>query len=306
MSTRPATLVLSGGGAKGAFQVGAEQVLREQGGFTWERVFGVSVGALNGALIAQAAYGLLAEVWRSIKEQDIYKKAGWLKVAWRIAIQHKTGLYDGSPLKKTIDKYVTGRPFKVPFHAGRVSLTSGQYELVASTAADIYDAIWHSATMPVIWEPIGPKAYVDGGLRNVTPLGDALRFHCTEVVVITCDPAEITEAARPRDILAALVRSLTEITINEIFRNDLREFVRINRLVTQAAAKGVALADHTGAAYRHCPITIFHPTQHLGDTLDFSRATTEWRLQAGRVAVFEWLAREKGSGVGPPASGVVA
>lgn len=52
MPSRTATLVLSGGGSKGAFQVGAERVRRQEFGFQSERIFGVSLGALNATLLA--------------------------------------------------------------------------------------------------------------------------------------------------------------------------------------------------------------------------------------------------------------
>lgn len=111
MTARFATLVLSGGGTKGAFQVGAEAVLRREGGFQWERIF-------------------------------------------------------NSP--------------------------------------EILDAVWHSATMPVIWEPIGPRALVDGGLRNVTPLGDALDHQPTELVVLNCSPDQPDIAEAPRAVRSPL------------------------------------------------------------------------------------------------------
>ncbi len=38
-------LVLSGGGAKGAFQCGAEKYAREVKGYHWDIIAGVSVGA---------------------------------------------------------------------------------------------------------------------------------------------------------------------------------------------------------------------------------------------------------------------
>ena len=143
---RRATLVLSGGGAKGAFQVGAEQVLREEGGFEWERIFGVSVGALNGALLAQHEYDRLLHVWQTIRREDLYRKPWWPWLAVRLVILGKAGIYDNTPLRATIQKHVAGRPFRVPLHIGRVSLTSGAYERVRSdqsTEADLLDAYPH-------------------------------------------------------------------------------------------------------------------------------------------------------------------
>lgn len=283
-------LVLSGGGAKGAFQVGAEQVLRQEGVFQWERIFGVSVGALNGTLLAQQAYDRLLEVWNTIRQEDVYRKVWWPWIAVRLAVLRKAGIYDGRPLRKTIEKHAAGRPFRVPLHVGRVSLVSGAYELVSSDSPEILDAVWHSATMPVIWEPIGERALVDGGLRNVTPLGDALEFDPTELVVINCSPDQPDIAPKPADIIAAAKRSLADITINEIMVNDVREFVRINKLVRQAREKGCTLVNGNGRPYRDCPITVIRPRLPLGDSLDFSRAAIAERLEAGREAAREWLA----------------
>src|SRR6185436_10760264 len=109
MPIRRATLVLSGGGTKGAFQVGAEQVLREQGGYEWERIFGVSVGALNGLLLAQGEYQRLLEVWHTIRQEDAYRKVWWPIIAWRLAVLRKAGIYDASALRKTIQRHAAGR-----------------------------------------------------------------------------------------------------------------------------------------------------------------------------------------------------
>ena len=46
------SLVLEGGGAKGAYQIGAYIALKEKG-FEFDHVVGTSIGAINGAVIAQ-------------------------------------------------------------------------------------------------------------------------------------------------------------------------------------------------------------------------------------------------------------
>ena len=48
-------LVLSGGGAKGAFQFTAEKYAREVKGYHWDVIAGVSVGALNGSMLKVTA-----------------------------------------------------------------------------------------------------------------------------------------------------------------------------------------------------------------------------------------------------------
>ena len=289
MIARQATLVLSGGGARGAFQVGAERVLREELGYRWERIFGVSVGALNGTMLGQGRPDELAAVWRSIEEKDVYQKYSWLHVAFRIAVLKKLGLYDDTPLRRLIERHAAHRPFQIPVHVGRVSLVTGRYEVVTSDRpeAEFLDAVWQSATMPIIWEPIGPNAYVDGGLRNITPLGDALDLNPTEVVVIVASRDEVEKVERPRSIVEVATRALTDITLNEILIEDVRGFVRINHLVKQAADRGVELRSESGAPYRYVPITVVRPAESLGDTLDFNRESIRRRIALGELAARE-------------------
>jgi NTE family protein len=284
ITTRPAFLVLSGGGARGAFQVGAERVLRDELGFRWRHVFGVSVGALNATLIAQEEYDRLYGLWKAVREEDIYRKFWWLRVLWRVGVRKKLGFYDNRPLRETIEKNAAGRPFRIPVHVGRVSLVSGAYELVGNDEPGFLDAVWESTTMPIVWEPIGAAANVDGGLRNVTPLGDALGFGPPEIVVVLNGPKALEAAPPPRTVIDVAKRSLVDITINEILVNDVRKFIRINDLVKQAEKHGVDLTDSEGRAYRFCPITVIAPEEPLGDVLDFSPDKIEERLTAGAEA----------------------
>lgn len=78
-------LVLSGGGARGAFQAGALVELLEYFERTGKRInilSGTSVGALNGMSIAQApdlkaAREEIETQWKKLTNDDIYKVRGW-------------------------------------------------------------------------------------------------------------------------------------------------------------------------------------------------------------------------------------
>jgi NTE family protein len=287
---RPAILVLAGGGARGAFQAGAERVLREEGGYRWTRIFGVSVGALNATLLAQGEYDRLLRLWQTIREEDVHRTFSWPRVAWRVAVGGRLGFYDNRPLRDLIREHGEGRPFLVPAYAGRVSLVTGLYDTVNSSEPGFFDAVWQSATMPVIWEPVGERAYVDGAIRNAAPLGDALDQEPSEIVVVLNAPKEIEPADPPRHIIAAARRSLAEIAINEIFATDVREFLRINALVRQAAEAGVILRRPTdGSPYSFCPIRVVLPPEPLGHTLDFTPRVVARNLRAGIEAAREAL-----------------
>ena len=55
-------LVLAGGGAKGIYQLGAWQAIRELG-IEFSVVVGVSIGSINGALIASDSFDAAKQLW---------------------------------------------------------------------------------------------------------------------------------------------------------------------------------------------------------------------------------------------------
>ena len=69
-------LVLAGGSTRGAIQIGMLQVLAEHG-FVPDRVYGSSVGAINGAGFAadptREGVERMAQIWLGLKREDIYR-----------------------------------------------------------------------------------------------------------------------------------------------------------------------------------------------------------------------------------------
>lgn len=61
---KPYGLVLAGGGAKGAYQMGAWKAMIEMG-VEFEAVAGTSIGAINGALIAQGDFDTAMKLWNN-------------------------------------------------------------------------------------------------------------------------------------------------------------------------------------------------------------------------------------------------
>ena len=63
-------LVLGGGGAKGAYEIGAIDALEEMG-IRAGSVFGTSVGALNASMYAQGTMDKAARLWENIRLSDV-------------------------------------------------------------------------------------------------------------------------------------------------------------------------------------------------------------------------------------------
>ncbi|MCI0595814.1 MAG: patatin-like phospholipase family protein [candidate division Zixibacteria bacterium] len=281
-------LVLSGGGAKGAFQFAAEKYAREVKGYKWDLIAGVSVGALNGVMLAMRKYARLAEIWKNISNEQVYtgKMNFWAVVKMLFGSK---SVYGNKPLKKLIDREVEPGLVKTDLRIGAVSLRTGEYKLFTSKdpefAPKLKEIVLASTIMPIIWEPLEMtdqyRAMVDGGLRNISPLGDVLDAAPDLVVVINCNPTAPAVQERPfANILEIGKRSL-EVALNEIFVTDIREFLRVNKNVQEAAAHGCTLHNEEGKAFKYYECKIIQPEVPLGDTLDFSREAIRRSMDAG-------------------------
>ena len=58
--------VLSGGGSRGAYEIGVWKALKELG-VEIDMVFGTSVGAINGAMVAQDEPELAEKLWKQME-----------------------------------------------------------------------------------------------------------------------------------------------------------------------------------------------------------------------------------------------
>ena len=71
-------LVLCGGGAKGAYQIGVWKYLKEVGlDQRIAAISGASIGALNSLLIAQDEYDKAVLLWKSLRQGDLFSSASY-------------------------------------------------------------------------------------------------------------------------------------------------------------------------------------------------------------------------------------
>jgi len=112
-------LMLQGGGALGAYQAGVYQALQEVG-LEPDWVSGVSIGAINGAIIAGNPPGLRLErlrtfweritqrkVWQYTPDGDIFRQARNATSSWRLAWS-SSGDYISAARPADLTKYFLG------------------------------------------------------------------------------------------------------------------------------------------------------------------------------------------------------
>lgn len=93
-------LLLCGGGAKGAYQIGCWKALREAGLDQFAAIAGSSVGAMNAVLVASGRLEKGERAWRRLRSRDVFGLSGlsaWLLPLWIIAALAS----EFSPLKLT-------------------------------------------------------------------------------------------------------------------------------------------------------------------------------------------------------------
>jgi NTE family protein len=176
-------LVLSGGGARGAFQAGALVELLGYFERTGKRInilAGTSVGALNGMSIAQApdlrsAAGEIEYQWKNLTNEDVYKIRGWelfgliLKFAttpmerWP-SVPGPDSIFDNTPLyKKYVEEYfkpdrIRQRATVDEFFVSLCSLNTGEAYLKSITnekdATKAREYIMASTITTVAYPPV--------------------------------------------------------------------------------------------------------------------------------------------------------
>ena len=309
MGTNKSTaVVLSGGGAKGAFQAGVLEVLNDQG-YEFEIVSGVSVGTLNGAMLATGQLSTLIKVWENLTPEQVLREQSLFAIA-RKFLSYKIGFgkppvskFNNYPLQQLIRKYLLGKEVSVPFHFGFVKLDSGEYiQAVVRRDNDHkidemdLSRILASTAIPVIFNPViqGDSIWVDGGLRNISPIKEVLPFNPDRVVIIPTEPLEeATVAAEVKDIIDIAFQAIT-IMLDEIFEEDIDRFLCINRLVEQAEKEGITLRKSNGDPYKFIEPIIIAPTTGLGDAIDFDNKRLNNLLELGRERAAEVLSDVKG------------
>lgn len=197
-------LVLGGGGAKGAYQIGAISAL-EEAGITCGHAVGVSIGAINAAMYAQRDMALAGDLWDNIRLSDILT-ADALSIAEDaeavfdqpeklleyFARNSQKSFSDISPLKALLARNISEE--KVRSSPIRLTLTATRFptlSCVEKKLADMEPGTLHqwllasAAIFPIFpMQTIGEERYIDGGFCDNTPVDAAIRSGARRIIAI--------------------------------------------------------------------------------------------------------------------------
>ncbi|MDP2600437.1 MAG: patatin-like phospholipase family protein [Deltaproteobacteria bacterium] len=287
-------LVLSGGGARGAYEAGVisylrEKIMPDRHGFAIHS--GTSAGAINTCFLAATADApktqgkKIRQVWEKLRSSDIYRgdfgavtkvlaRAAGFGVShlfsfvpvikkWGEDVKPFQGLLDTSPfipfLKKNIPfENIRRNVQEGPVDAVSITTTnagSGKMELFINKKENCpYTGAYRihmepldwthpmaSAAVPLIFPPvrIGAYFYVDGSIRQNTPMSPAVQLGADKVFIVglTFKPSKETTgkyAFRDPNAYPSFTHLAGKL-LNALFLDhidyDLEQMTRINRII---------------------------------------------------------------------------
>jgi NTE family protein len=322
-------LVLSGGGARGAYEVGVLQYIREQikRPCHFHVITGSSVGAINGSYLAatadrpRAQTRPLVRVWAELDLDQMYR-VGWSQV------RHLPQLLFGRHLPKTgrvetvgglvdsayIEDFVRrripwkglqhnlGRGHLSAFACSATELATGKTTVFVQThrglpawPVDPGNDVVHttispvhtlaSAAIPVLFPAVrvGEQYYVDGSLRQNTPVRPAMRLGANRLLVVGLrhENARATAEERAREEAKTIFPNavfmggkLLDALMLDKLEADLRRIERLNEIIDAGQRMygadfgqklGEAIPERGGRAYERMEVLLIRPSQNLGE-----------------------------------------
>ncbi len=257
-------LVLPGGGGRGAYQVGVAKAFLEVG-IHFDMIFGTSIGAINGVMMAQGSIERLEECWCNLRPWDVFKLPSAQQIG-RMVFGHKLGLLDTAPLEEMLRREVDLKKLKATSTSvGLFTTDLCSLETRLITIDDIMsnneliDVLMATAAVPIAFPPRqlhGSGLWVDGGLVRNTPLRAAIDRGAEEIFMVLLHPEQVNIC--PTNMWQLLARCL-DIVLDASARKELEIAQLYNRLIEQGSEEA--------AGMRSVRIELFQPRKAVNITL---------------------------------------
>jgi len=311
-------VVLSGGGAKGAFELGALDYLVREANVDPDVLTGVSTGALNAAALAQGKgrAGLLEQldiltgVWMGLKsDKDIYKR----RLLGIFGPLFKAdSIYNNKPAWKLIKTHISRYKLvdsQRQLRIGVAELGSGRFVSFNGCDPDILEAIRASVSIPVLFEPVKicGKRCVDGGVINVTPLKMAFRALAefdrptrsrdTIYVILASPPA--LERTKDLNSGISIAKRTLSMLVNEVYRTDLTHALAINEVIGREEVLRRITGEEIDSLfpdYRYANVVLIRPAVSYLESLTFDPKKIRLAFSRGRVAAKRAVVDAAGTG----------
>lgn len=314
-------MILSGGGARGAYEVGVLSYVLD--GYARRRgappridiLCGTSVGAINAcflaAHLADPTLGIrrLVDLWTELRLARVLgfglKQAMSLHRVVLGGGADAAGLFDVTPMARLIEREIPWRAVARTLRHGHLSalsvsateVASGRTVIFMQTGPDgtlpttapprtiIRGALigplhaLASAAIPILFPPvrIGRELFMDGGVRQNTPIAPALRLGATHVFAVGLS-REVSGLdgggadQKPPGAAMVLGKVLNAFLLDHV-QSDYEVLTRVNRMIEDGqAAFGEGFLPQVNREvitrgdlpYRHVHSLVVRPSEDIG------------------------------------------
>jgi NTE family protein len=279
-------LILSGGGARGAFQVGVWKYLREIN-WTPDLICGTSIGAVNAAAIGSGmSVERLIDIWKTHNRSEIYRLKVLKFLSSALYGRPFKAVLDTAPMRAMLTRHLNlealrRSPIEIVISA--VHLATGRLHLYNQDVIEI-DHLMASSAMPILfpWQPIRGELYWDGGVMANSPLFIALERKIEEIIVVLLSPVGHRPLPPP-----ATLREGLELLLEHFLLGSYQTTMPVtNGLAMHACDEAPHKGPHAQKVIENGlqpRISLIAPTEMLGFTslLNFSARQVNRLIQAG-------------------------
>jgi NTE family protein len=283
---------LSGGGARGAYEVGVLKAL-VQDGPPIQILGGASVGAINAVLAGTGQMDELVDVWHHISTLAIYRPRldVWNLFRWR-------SLTDTRPLSERLKKHVHWAKLArstIQVFIGATNITQRTHE-VFSNADITHQHVMASAAIPILFPPvrIGRDWYIDGAFSLLRPLKPLLKAGASRIFTVFLSPR------RPRldapANLFELADRVLEVLLSSAIASDRNQIESTNQEIFRLRSLGVDAHLFQHKPYRTVEVISIYPSRELGSVssyVRFSSARARELIELGMSDCYQVLKRKK-------------
>lgn len=251
-------LVISGGGAKGAFAAGAIKYIMVELGLNFDIVVGTSTGSLIAPLIASKDISNLIHFYENVEKKDILINRPDI-----FSFLFSNSLNDTKPLKRIIDNFLGDKlrykrliESSTEIFVTVVNIQTGAIEYGnqhKDSKSILLKKILASASIPVLMPPvrIGRYQYIDGGVKEIAPLSKAIEEGATSIISIILSPCQENRNPVKRNFKNSMeiLKRTVELLTDEIIDNDLKianlysEAIGYLNQIKKNAKKNLGLKD---------------------------------------------------------------
>ncbi|HVY49902.1 MAG TPA: patatin-like phospholipase family protein, partial [Minicystis sp.] len=318
---RKVAVILSGGGARGAYEVGVlsyvlDRFARLRGAAPrLDILCGTSVGAINACFLAShmadATVGIrrLVDLYTALDLSDVLgfgpRQAMGLHRVLLGGGAREAGIFDVTPMARLIEREIPWRAIARTLRHGHLSalsvsatqLSTGRTVIFMQTGPDgslptrapprtvIRGALigplhaLASAAIPILFPPvrIGSELFMDGGVRQNTPIAPALRLGATHVFAVGLSRevrgvGVLGETEKPPGAAMVIGKVLNAFLLDHV-QTDLEVLTRMNHVIDDGEAAygpdflprvNEQVARRGEAPYRRVETLVVRPSEDIG------------------------------------------